>query len=104
MSRPEVFGLHDNADITKDINETNAMLAALLATGGSAGGSGGADLATEDRVRGVVRDCLRKLPDNFDIEETQAKYPVVYEESMNAVLVQEMVRYNRLLSRMRESL
>lgn len=103
VSAPEVFGLHENADITKDVNETNAMLTSLLACGGSSSGGGGGD-GGDDRVRGVVRDCLRQLPPNFDIEATQAKYPVRYEESMNTVLVQEMVRYNRLLSVMRDSL
>ena len=59
VSAPEVFGLHENADITKDINETNSMLGSLLATGGSSGGSGGGDGTGDDRVRGIVRECLR---------------------------------------------
>jgi hypothetical protein len=32
------------------------------------------------------------------------RYPVLYEESLNTVLAQEMSRFNRLLSVMRESL
>ncbi len=88
---PEAFGLHENADITKDLNSTNQVLASLLATsGGAAGGEGGAAAAsaTEERVAGLVSECLARLPPDFDLEAVQRKYPVMYEESMNTVLVQ----------------
>lgn len=37
-----------------------------------------------------------RLPGPFDIELARFKYPVKYYESMNSVLHQEMIRYNRL--------
>jgi hypothetical protein len=89
--QPEAFGLHANADITKDLEQSDAVLAALLLTSGGAavvstGGSGGGGGAAGDAlVAAMVADVLRKLPEDFDVEKAQAKYPVRYEESMNQV-------------------
>jgi dynein heavy chain, axonemal len=55
-------------------------------------------------VSGVVADLLDRLPANFDVEKVGTKYPVLYEESLNQVLVQEMARFNRLLDIIRTSL
>lgn len=81
---PEVFGLHANADITKDQNDTAALFASLLKCGGGSGGGGtGGD---ESHVGAVVTQCIASLPPDFDTEAVQRKYPVLYEESMNTVL------------------
>ncbi len=51
-----------------------------------------------------MAECLERLPPQFDIEAVQLKYPVLYEESMNTVLAQEMSRFNRLTAVMKDSL
>eukprot|EP00798_Chlamydomonas_sp_ICE-L_P020336 gene20336-27098_t len=101
---PEAFGLHDNADITKDLQGTQVMLETLILTGGGGGGGGGSGTSEEELVGIMVKDILSKLPPNFDIEKAQLRFPVRYDQSLNQVLCQEMLRYNRLLSIIRDSL
>ncbi len=45
-----------------------------------------------------------KTPPVFDLEFVGKKFPTSYEESMNTVLFQECVRYNRLLADMKIAL
>ena len=65
--------------------------------------SGGGKSAQEV-IDELAADILSKLPPNFDIEKVMKLYPVLYEESMNTVLRQELIRFNRLTSVVRNSL
>ncbi|EMP33877.1 Dynein heavy chain 1, axonemal [Chelonia mydas] len=92
---PEIFGLHDNANITFAQNETFALLGAIIQLQPKTSTSGGR--GREELVEEVSKDILKKVPDPINLQEVMLKYPVLYEESMNTVLVQEVIRYNRLL-------
>lgn len=94
---PEVFGLHANAGITRDLNMSDLLLRSMIMTQDSV--SGGSDGASPDAgLKTIVASIIDKLPANFDIEVCEVKYPIDYNESMNTVLIQEMKRFNRLLS------
>lgn len=99
---PEVFGMHFNANITCDSNETDETLDIVLSLQPRTAGGGGK--SRDDIVSDTAKEISAKLPDNFDIDAISMRYPVLYEESMNTVLVQECIRYNRLLAAMKRSL
>jgi dynein heavy chain len=99
---PEVFGMHTNADITKDQNETFLMMDSIMLTQARASGGGGD--GPEAAVDKAAASMLAKLPQVYDVELIQAKYPVLYEESMNTVLCQELIRFNKLIDTIRSSL
>ncbi|XP_053545345.1 dynein axonemal heavy chain 12 [Bombina bombina] len=100
---PEVFGLHENVDISKDLQQTKVIFESLLLTQGG-GRQGGASGASDQTLYEIANDILSKLPKDFDIEAALEKYPVRYEESMNTVLVQEMERFNNLIRTIRTTL
>ncbi|XP_078517697.1 dynein axonemal heavy chain 12 [Lissotriton helveticus] len=100
---PEVFGLHENVDISKDLQQTKIVFESLLLTQGGAR-TGSASAGSDTTLSDIAKDILSKLPKDFDIEAALEKYPVKYEESMNTVLVQEMERFNNLLRTIRSTL
>ena len=55
-------------------------------------------------VEDVVKKVMESVPKPLPIADIMEKYPVTYTESMNTVLVQEVIRYNRLLKVIHSSL
>jgi len=99
----EIFGLHENGEITSSIGITERMLAVALSLQGSAA-TGGAGNKKDDMVMEAANDILSRIPPNFDVEEAAKKHPIKYEDSMNTVLQQELFRYNKLTTIVRSSL
>ncbi|CAH0564658.1 unnamed protein product [Brassicogethes aeneus] len=93
---PEVYGLHENADITKDNQETAMLLYGALQTQTQITAGGGGD-DNQEMIIDLSNDILNKVPDTFDVEGVSQKYPVMYTNSMNTVLRQELIRFNRLI-------
>ncbi|KAJ4452164.1 Dynein heavy chain 1, axonemal [Periplaneta americana] len=92
---PELFGLHPNADISYAMRETSSCLATLLELQPRV--VGGAAQSQEEVASSLAKTINEEIPDVFDLDAISAKYPVMYEESLNTVLVQEVLRYNRLI-------
>ncbi|XP_051969464.1 dynein axonemal heavy chain 3 [Xyrauchen texanus] len=101
-AEPEVFGLHSNANITKDNQETNQLLDGVLLT--LPRQTKGGAKSPQEVVDELAEGMLAKLPPQFDNEKVSNKYPILYDESMNTVLRQELIRFNRLSLVVRRSL
>jgi dynein heavy chain len=93
---PEVFGMHLNAALAASQDETFSVLGTIVVLESGGGGGGGAD-DVEEIVDGVARGLEAACPSLFVLEEIAMAYPIRYEESMNTVLGQECIRYNKLL-------
>merc|ERR1711959_744051 len=68
------------------------------------GASSGDGASAEDTVREVATDVLGRMPKVWNLASVQEKYPVMYEESMNTVLFQELTRFNKLIKVIIDSL
>nr|XP_031846529.1 dynein heavy chain 3, axonemal-like isoform X2 [Nomia melanderi] len=94
--QPEVYGLHENADITKDNQESMQLLDGALLTQPHITGVG-VERDTDAMVFSLCEDILSKMRPTFDVVRVAARYPVLYMNSMNTVLRQELIRFNDLL-------
>ena len=99
---PEAFGLHENADITCAQNEVKILFESVLMLQPRV--STGAGLSREDIIGKTAETLLEKTPQPWLMLDIQTAYPVMYEQSLNTVLQQECLRYNKLLVLMHSTL
>ena len=93
---PEIFGIHDNGDIARQLSETRQLFDSVIKTQENTNsGSGGK--SNDETINEVATDILSRVAKPFNIEQSMKRYPVNYNESMNTVLIQEMIRFNRLI-------
>jgi len=56
---PEVFGMHENTDISKELQETKLLFDSVLLTQGRTGGGGSGD--TDAQLNTISGDILSKV-------------------------------------------
>lgn len=83
--KPEAFGMHDNADITNAQNETREMLENVLSI--QPRENSGAGKSREEIIEEQTIFIQSKTPAIYDTDEIFSRYPTVYSESMNTVLI-----------------
>ena len=103
VSHPEVFGMHENAEIITEQAETRSTLETILKSQPRSS-AGSKEQERDAMVLNLAQTIESKVPTVFNTEEISKRYPTLYEESMNTVLTQEVGRYNGLLAEMESSL
>jgi dynein heavy chain, axonemal len=105
---PETFGLHENADITCARTETFETLQSVVLLQGdqstSAAASSSSASTPDDVVKTLAAAIQNKVAEPFNLDQFRRKYSTKYEDSMNTVLVQEAIRFNRLVTLLHQTL
>lgn len=108
VAPPTIFGMHENAAISYMLTETFQMFDTFLSIGGrrSTSASSSSSNSQEEIVAREIETMSSKLAQRgrFNLDQVVMRYPVVYEESMNTVLAQECIRYNKLVDVMQITL
>ncbi|XP_045030294.1 dynein axonemal heavy chain 7 isoform X2 [Daphnia magna] len=137
LQAPNVFGMHENVTIGRDLLEGDYLLSSLLALQGcySSGidESGDGEQTSGEEIQEdsaekaqqqsapappvssqkkptdailneMIQDLIQQLPESFDLDLAEEKFPINYLQPLNTVLVQEMGRYNRLVGIIRTNL
>lgn len=106
---PELYGLHNNALISRAIQETDLITSKvieILAGSGAkaSNSSAGQGTDTEEKIISPIVELKERVPERFIEKMVNTKYPVMPEESMNTVLQQEVVRFNVLIKMIHSTL
>ena len=104
---PEIFGLHENANLVFETKEANFFVKTLLDQ--QPRGSEGSDGSTTENICLEMLDSIRKkLVKNINVEDILPDLQMLDSKgrvsSLTTVLLQEVERFNRLLDYIHESL
>lgn len=104
LAPPEVYGLHANSGITRDLQTTKILLDSMVSIFSSEfSATGGGTQSAEKVLLDTIIHIAQTMPSDMDIDSAKEKYPVDYNESMNTVVVQEMERFLKLQKEIRSS-
>ncbi|XP_064612357.1 LOW QUALITY PROTEIN: dynein axonemal heavy chain 10-like [Liolophura sinensis] len=99
---PEVFGLHPNAEIGYYTLAARDMWSHLVELQPQTGDSGGG-ISREDFIDKIASDVLNRLPPGLELDKIKKKFGVDITPT-TVVLLQELERFIKLITRMKRSL
>jgi len=102
VERPEVFGQHINAEISSQIADTNALIESIISLQPKSGSQG--IESREARVQKIIRELMEKIPEQIEMEEVNQRVRADDQNPLKVVLLQEIARYNKLMTTVRRSL
>jgi len=107
---PDAFGLHENADITFQLSETQRLVDTLVSIQprvvGGGSGSGGQEKGPDTIVLDVALSIESRLPSSLDRSSAASSTfdDLAGSNTLGVFLSQEVDRFNKLLAVMRASL
>lgn len=99
---PELYGLHNNANISSAKLTTERIMNDALSVQPRA--TGGVGKSYEETIEDMCTDILKELPEDFDLDYALKSRPISYNNCMNTVLNQELIRFNNLTKFIRSTL
>lgn len=86
-----MYGFHRNAEIATNQNDSENMIRNLCSIQPQTKAAGGSK-SPESIMEDMSNKLLSQIPEQWDLENFEQKFPTIYEESMNTVLNQESVK------------
>ena len=101
-----LIGLNSNSNTVEGLNQTLAFFSHLSAKSDPAESSEAIFInrSAEDLIKQRIYELKHLVPEKFDLELVEAKFPVDYLNTLNNILVQEVMRYNSLFERMKTTI
>eukprot|EP01062_Namystynia_karyoxenos_P002022 TRINITY_DN106_c0_g1_i3.p1 TRINITY_DN106_c0_g1~~TRINITY_DN106_c0_g1_i3.p1 ORF type:complete len:1103 (+),score=478.02 TRINITY_DN106_c0_g1_i3:3-3311(+) len=104
---PEVFGMHENANLRFQLQESDLMMATLLAIQPRATAKKGG-ISPEEQARGKATEMEEMMPDVLNLEDAGPKSITFMANgvpnSLSTVLTHEIDKFNKLIRQMRKTL
>ncbi|OON20270.1 ATPase family protein, partial [Opisthorchis viverrini] len=104
---PELFGMHENANLVYQIQETNNLIATVLNIQPRTGAVG-TGKTNDEIVHDLANTILERIPDGLDLKIAKPEFFLTDQkgrvDSLTTVMTQEVDRFNKLLHIVKDSL